>query len=129
MLGSVDARGRPCLRVDLLGARAGFLAVLDTGFNGELMMSGAAAAKCGFSISSVQTRVEVAAGSTAVVNEARGTVVWMGVQRHVEVLVHRQQPPVIADEPVALIGTRLLTPHRLTIDFDAGTVEVAEQES
>jgi hypothetical protein len=39
LIGSVDPRGRPIVRIGQINGADDFLAIIDTGFNGQLMVS------------------------------------------------------------------------------------------
>lgn len=69
------------------------------------------------------TAVELGDGSTAFVEVARITIAWLDESRPIRVLVTNiSKPPV--DDVVGLLGTGLLSPHRLVIDFSARTVDI-----
>lgn len=126
--GQIDHLGRPVVRLECPAVEDGFLAVVDTGFNGELMLEFDVAASLGFAIGGVRSSVRVAGATQREVREARGMIMWLGLERRVEVLVaatpgSRPGP----EEPIALIGTRLLTPHLLMVDFSTGIVEIESQ--
>jgi hypothetical protein len=38
-----------------------------------------------------------------------------------------EQPALVPDEPVMLIGTALLNPHLVLLDFAAGTIEIESE--
>ena len=129
LLGKIDPRGRPV--VELVSGRGDrFLALVDTGFNGELMVSDLDARLLGFAISSKISSAGLAGDVLQHVFEATGAVSWMGVVRQVEVLVSpNPKSRAIRSEtdPIALIGTRLLTPSLLLIDYLIGKVEIETQ--
>jgi predicted aspartyl protease len=104
------------------------LAVIDTGFNGQLLVSESDIDKLGPGTTRVIAKVEVAGGLVQKVERAYYQVVWMGEVRLVDVFIGLEDTvPKSSDEPIALIGTALLRPHMLLIDFDAGTVEIEGQ--
>jgi len=70
-----------------------------------------------------ETEVELADGRKAWVYETRATIMWLDQERRVRVLVSDEWT-TIGDAPVALLGTDLLLPHLLRIDFAKGTVEI-----
>jgi predicted aspartyl protease len=103
------------------------LATVDTGFNGDLFMSAADALQFGWRGSGIRSAVKLADAEREI-EEAEASILWMGKPRDVELLLSHAEPrPSAADEPIALIGTRLMTPHLLLIDFQAATVEIEEQ--
>jgi predicted aspartyl protease len=130
LTGHIDARGRPVVALDTAKGEH-FLALVDTGFNGELMTSVLDAALPGFTVSSTSHEATLAGEQVSVVYEGKGVVRWMGELRRVEVLVS-PNPPTRGvrheSDPVAMIGTRLLTPHLLLIDYRTGTVEIEQSK-
>ena len=74
--------------------------------------------------------VELAGGEHRTLEVARSHIVWFERSREVEVLIGPGGPPraALADEPIGLIGTALLHPHKLTIDFATPRVEITESE-
>lgn len=110
------------------GAPDGFLGLVDTGFNGELMMTALTATALGFRLYDAHETVVLGDGRIESVQLGSGTIFWLGGQRRVDVMIPvkavspRTREP---DEPVALIGTRLLTPHDLMIRFGRSHVAVS----
>jgi predicted aspartyl protease len=128
IIGSVDHLCRPVVRVALSGGES-FLALVDTGFNGELMIGEQDAIAFGFSVTLKFTKARLADDVVQDFREASGTLIWMGSKRRVEILVNRETDARRSDgDPIAIIGTRLLTPHLLLIDFEAATVEIEMQD-
>lgn len=123
--GSVDDRGRPVVRIE--GKTDSFLLVVDTGFNGDLMISRSAADTLGMTLSDDETSVELGDGTTASVFEGRTTIPWLGAERRVRVLVSDTWQPS-NEVPSGLLGTELMTPHLLFVDFGARTVEIETQD-
>jgi predicted aspartyl protease len=129
LVGSIDDLLRPVVRIQQSGPDDEFLALLDTGFNGELFLSPGDATRFGFRLSGVVSLVRLAGGRTHRVQRGNGKIVWLGKTREIEALVSINADETIrADEPIALVGTRLLYPHILLIDFAAGTVEIEAQD-
>jgi predicted aspartyl protease len=127
-IGSVDARGRPVLRVAMQGAEDEFLVVVDTGFNGDVFISSNDAGKLGIQLSGFEEKVEVAGGVLQRVENAKCELTWFGKPRLVVVTIGLEPAsPRREDDPIALIGTGLLRPHLLLIDYEAGTVEIERQ--
>lgn len=128
VVGSVDERCRRVVRIELPGRDNDFLAVVDTGFNGELFMAAVDAGALGLPSTGVRSSAEVAGGERQHVEEAIAIIPWMGREHRIEVLLGlAPQQPKRADDPIALIGTRLLEPHLLMIDYAFGTVEIEAQ--
>lgn len=125
VLGAIDDRGRPVIRVELTESEDSFLAIVDTGFNGELMIAEYDARALGFAVGSEFRSVRLAIDVAQAVRAGSAAINWFGAPRQVDVLNSADEPSTRrADEPVALTGTGLLTPHLLTIDFELSTVEV-----
>lgn len=115
------------MRIKRHGAEDSFLALVDTGFNGELHMTRAAALQLGFSLLGAHDVVEFADGRSENVAVGDGVIDWLDGTRRVRILASPDPPRLRVareGEPVALLGTGLLVPHILLIDFDAGTVEI-----
>ncbi|HEY7299323.1 MAG TPA: hypothetical protein VH684_15560 [Xanthobacteraceae bacterium] len=130
LVGHVDGRERPLIRVPIPDQDRSFLALVDTGFNGWLLMEAVDAASLGFVLSELALSVEFAGRGHNHLGVAHGYIVWFGRRHRVEVLVStaRAGRPALPDEPVALLGTRLLRPHQLTVDFGAHTVSIESRE-
>ena len=122
VIGSVDVRGRPVVRIE--GKDDSILVVVDTGFNGDLMLTREASRLLGVDPGHAKTDVELGDGRRAAVYEARVTIKWLGSDRQVRILV-ADDWKTTGDAPVGLLGTALLSPHLLIIDFSAGTVEIS----
>jgi predicted aspartyl protease len=118
------------VRVRRAGAEDSFLALVDTGFNGDLHMTRTVALQLGFSLQGAKDVVEFADGRSEKVEIGHGEIDWLGGTRRIKLLASPEPPrPRIPrdGEPVALLGTGLLAPHILLIDFEAGTVEIERQ--
>jgi len=124
IIGSFDQRGRPVIRIE--GKHESILVVVDTGFNGELMTTRAAATLLGIGPVQRESDVQLGDGRTVRLYEARTTIPWLGEERRVRVLVSDDWV-TIGDAPVGLLGTDLLAPHLLLIDFAERTVEIETQ--
>jgi hypothetical protein len=99
---------------------------VDTGFNGDGFMAAIDAPSLGVPSIGIRSQAEVAGGVSQQVDEARATMRWMDQERRIELLLGLAATTLRpADDPVALIGTRLMSPHRLTIDFAEAIVEIA----
>lgn len=127
LTGSIDRLGRPVVRVEVSGGD-GFLALVDTGFNGELIMAEPDARVLGFAVSTKIASATLAGGQVQRLFEGTGSIHWMGAVRRVELFVSPAVPARrMDDDPIAIIGTRLLTPHLLLIDFASRSVEIETQ--
>lgn len=78
VIGSVDHRRRPLVRVQPADGRDSFLAQLDTGFNGELFMAADHAARLGIRLFEGVTTVEVAGRVRQQVQRGIETINWLG---------------------------------------------------
>ena len=128
LIGSVDLLGRPLVRVRPGGQDDDLLAIVDTGFNGEIMMGMHAARALRVLLFPDAVDVELGTGAVERVLEGRLPVRWLDEERVAKVLVSVGWPAPKPDTPVALIGTRLLRPHLLLVDFAAGTVEIESHD-
>ena len=125
--GRVDRLGRPVVRIEIPGGES-FLALIDTGFNGELMVAKVDAQMLGLTITTKVADVTVAGDLVQSVLEGIGSIRWLDVTRRVEIHISTAVPHrTMDDDPIAMIGTRLLSPHLLLIDFVQGTVEIETQ--
>ena len=110
-IGGIDARRRPIVRIATPDSDVGFLVLLDTGFNGELLCNIDVARGLGVRPQSVVTKVELAGGVQHDVQIGSLQIIWLGVPRRVRVLVaataNMTRSPTDG-EPVALLGTDLL---------------------
>jgi hypothetical protein len=123
--GGVDLRGRPIVRLKIAGFDDELLAMVDTGFNDELLMSEADAAVWGVVAAGLASKLEL--GDGTLIFARRGTVnaVWMGERRVFRVqITPNVKGTRQADAPVALIGTRLLADDKLEIDFPRKSLRI-----
>ena len=125
LTGSIDQLGRPVVRVE--GALDSVLVTGDTGFNGELLMTREAARLIGADPFDDETNVELGDGRTVRLYESRATIGWLDQERRVRILVSNDWI-VTGDAPGGLLGTELLAPHLLLIDFASGMVEIETQD-
>jgi predicted aspartyl protease len=104
------------------------LVLVDTGFNGQILMTAADAIALQVRRTKTQLKVELGDGVARSVNSGVTSVTWLGKIIEVEILiVDDAANHASPDEPTILLGTRLLSPHLLLIDFTAGTVEIEAQ--
>lgn len=108
--GHFDANLAPRLEVSTVGGRVLDL-VLDTGFNGELMLPRVILRELGFPYRS-RVRVELADGY-------EGTILWFGRERVVGIFATG------SDE--GLMGTQMLFGCRLEIDLDGDKVVLRQK--
>lgn len=128
VLGSIDDRQRPLVRLTYADGEESLLALVDTGFNGDLYVAESVARRAGFERTDFESEVKLAGGNSAKVVRGRGTVRWLGQERQVQVfIVADPRRPLPDGEPEALLGTGLISPHILLVDFTARTVEIEQQ--
>ncbi len=111
----------------MAGRDEDLLVMIDTGFNGDLMLSSPGARILGLELTGEATPIELGDGSNVVVHIIRTTIDWLEDRRAVEALVADAWHPM-ADAPLGLVGTRLLSPHLLLVDFADRTVEIETSE-
>jgi predicted aspartyl protease len=125
--GRIDHLGLPVVRLET-PTRESFLALVDSGFNGHLMLAEQDARSLGFQVHATEIDASLAGNIVEKMTGGRGTIMWMGAPHSIELIVSPNKPVLRRDDdPVALIGTALLTPHLLLIDFAANTVEIEAQ--
>jgi len=128
--GAVDDLGRPYVRVEAPGDHS-VLFVVDTGFNGTLLVNRHIMYRLGLNNCRIDTDEEpqeIELGDYGVTEAVYGIVnlIWFGENRFVRFLLTTRVPrrPPREDEPVGLLGTKLLTDCHLTVDFVARTLEI-----
>ncbi|MBA4188053.1 MAG: clan AA aspartic protease [Planctomycetaceae bacterium] len=118
MVGTVSARLEAKLRLTIVGPTGTTLdvdAVIDTGFNGSLVLPSATVSSLGLIRKSGGT-ARLGDGSTCNYENFGAEVVWNGATRGVVVSAMGNE---------ALAGMRLLAGHKLTVEIkDGGAVEV-----
>lgn len=115
--GHFDANLAPRLEISTVGGRVLDL-VLDTGFNGELMLPRAILRELGFPYRS-RVRVELADGSVIRADVYEGTILWFGRERVVGIFATG------SDE--GLLGTQMLFGCRLEVDLDEDKVVLRQK--
>jgi hypothetical protein len=123
MIGSVDERGRPLLRLRVQNRDDELLVLVDTGFNGAVLFSEYEATTWGVQILDRQRDIELGDKSRIAVRQGLLQVYWWGTLREVEVEI-TANPEVSKGagvhsdgEPSAIAGTLLIVPDILEIDF------------
>ena len=127
LIGRIDALGRPIVRVAVVGRDDDCLATVDTGFNGEIMMTLGDARTLGTRILDDNEEVQLGHGRSVGVRIGQMRLRWLGAERDVSVFISDQSVPTRSG-PVLLIGTALLKPNLLLIDFALNTVEIETQD-
>jgi predicted aspartyl protease len=130
IVGHADLRHRPLINLSIPGREDPVLALIDTGFNGYLLTNHNVAQQLDFRLPGIEISVELAGHTVRRFELADGRIDWFGEIRQVPVLVSSDEPAMstVADEPWILIGTALLNPHRLIIDFSTRRVLIAQAD-
>jgi clan AA aspartic protease len=108
----------PTTQLQVGGSRgeAEVTAIVDTGFDGHVCLPTLLAVGLGLELSG-QNEVELADGTRKLTLVFAGTVRFLEHERDVAVY--------LTESDEALIGTRLMSDCRLTIDFTTGKVQLA----
>ena len=116
-----DDLGTPKVKIAVGGSRmqVEVEALIDTGFNGYIILPSLIATRLGLELTSV-TWVELADGSVIRNSVFSGHTTFGGQSQEVEIMM--------TDSDEALIGTALLSNYKLTIDFVNRTVEITESQ-
>jgi clan AA aspartic protease len=116
-----DDLGNPKVKIAVGGSRmqVEVEALIDTGFNGYIILPSLIATRLGLELTSV-TWVELADGSVIRNSVFSGHTTFGGQSQEVEIMM--------TDSDEALIGTALLSNYKLTIDFVNRTVEITESQ-
>lgn len=104
-----------------------FLAMIDTGFNRELLMSRSMALDLGLKVSDPHQSNDTAvrAGGRVPLSYAKTTIHWLGEQRGVLVLVIADDATIKYDgSDVALLGAQLLLDCQVVFDYASGSVTI-----
>jgi predicted aspartyl protease len=130
IIGHVDARNRPLVLLSILGEEDAFPVIVDSGFNGELLLHDDAIIRHRCELTGLNEPIELADKASRLLMVARAQIIWFGQSRGVDVLIGTTQSSraATADEPIGLLGTRLLSPHKLTVDFASRRVVVSESK-
>ncbi len=128
LTGRIDRMGRPIIRLE--NKYESFLALVDTGFNGQLMVNEIDAQMLGFITLDRGIDVGLATEQSETVSEGIGLIDWMGEEKRIRVLISSPSGALRRDDdPIAIIGTGLLSPDLLEIDFAKGTVTIESQKT
>lgn len=121
------------MRVPVSG-KDDLLAIIDTAFTGELLLDEDIARSGGVLVLDVSAQIELGDGSHKVVKQGLLTVTWFGEERDATVQIVARDPttsgrrPRQDGEPFALVGTELLAPDILTVNFTTAVVSVKRAE-
>jgi hypothetical protein len=130
IVGHVDDRGRPIVSLSTSDHEDALLVVVDTGLNGTLLLHDGPIARQRCEISQLEEIVEFADRERRALLLGRSRIMWLGRLLDTDVFISRSERSraTTPDEPIGLLGTALLSPHSLTIDFAARRVVIAEQK-
>ena len=130
IFGHVDERDRPIVSLSVHGQEDSFLVIVDTGFSGQLLINDTEIPRLRCEITGIDLPVEFANRERRMLSLARSRIVWFGEPQDVHVWVTTREPgrTALSDEPVGLLGTALLNPHRLMVDFAARRVVISNNE-
>jgi predicted aspartyl protease len=128
LIGSVDLGHRLIVRLKFATGEDEWPALIDTGFNGALLMPAAIARALHTPMSETRIDLEFGDGVLRPARRTRVNLTWLGRDIEVDtfVIADTERRPT-SKSPEILIGTRLLAPHLLLIDFTAGTIEIEAQ--
>jgi predicted aspartyl protease len=128
LIGHVDARNRPIVSLSLPDQDDAFLVTVDTGFNRELLIHEPDIPRLRCNDTGVTKAVELAGGDRRSLRVARSRIIWFGRIQEVEVLIApaERSRAALTDEPAGLLGTMLLSSHKLLVDFASRLVVISE---
>ena len=126
LVGSIDDFGQPLVRVAIVGRDDEMLVTVDTGFNREIMMGSGDALLLVVTMRPEIETVELGHGQSVGVSVGRLRIRWLGAERDATVFVSDRREPKRRG-PIALIGTGLLAPHLLLVDFTTRLLEIDQQ--
>jgi hypothetical protein len=130
IIGHVDPRDRPIISLMVPDREDAFPVVVDTGFNGELLIYEPDIHRFECEFLDLESSVEFADRERRTIPLARTRIIWFGRFQMVRVWITPAETGRTAapDEPVGLLGTALLKPHRLNVDFATRRVVISENE-
>ena len=123
--GWVDARRRSLITVQCGDNNEAITAWVDTGFNGALLFEATRSnlEQLPVRLTRLYGMVEVVGGST-VSAFGRTTISWLGERVEVESVVALTDKHHGRGDPIAFVGTALLSGSTLAIDFLNGVVRI-----
>ena len=120
--GRIDNQGQPVISVRLIGIEDPYTALIDTGFNGDLIIYEEHAREAELTIERGARPVTLADGSRVELVRADGVIEWFGEQCRVIVFLIPGPAPRHGRWQ---IGTQLLRDCRLEIDFRERSVRLS----
>jgi predicted aspartyl protease len=125
--GGVDDLGRPFLKLDVAGFPEPVTALIDTGFNGAMIVDEYQATQMGLQISR-HHRVSalLASQQSETFLLSRGRIGWLGEQPFISafVIVETERERVVRRQEIVL-GVELMLNCRLEIDFVARSLTIS----
>lgn len=106
-------------RIQIASASTRFSVVVDTGFNGELMLPRAVLHECGF-VYSMKSEAELADGTVVEATLYSGVIHWFGEARSVQAM--------LTDSKSALLGTEMFFGLTVLLDLDEKKVVLEKKE-
>ena len=114
--GSVNALREAIIEIRFVGGAA-FECVVDTGFDGALVIPASAAEQLGL-LTVARLVFELVGGARMSANVALGEIEWLGQRRAVEV--------IISEGDDSLIGTEMFADATLVIDYAKRLVMISQ---
>ncbi len=100
---------------------------IDTGFNRHVLIGDATAARLGLNAIPGFVMAQPAGSAQPFrVAIAHVDVMWLGQLRRLDVLIYGNEQPRPRGEPDGLLGTGLIHPGKLVLDYLSGIVEISE---
>jgi predicted aspartyl protease len=128
MTGSVDHLKRPIFRLRVDQQDDELLVMIDTGFNGQLMLTAEQASALQVKPFGYEQPVMLGDGSEIKVGRGSITIEWFGRLRTVDVhIAPKSAKPHRQSAPLALLGTSLIFPDTLDIRFGRQTVTLRQE--
>lgn len=122
--GFLDARMRAFIALRLGSGHANLQ--VDTGFNAEVLIGNLTAAQLGVVPETAFIDLYPAgSGSPFRARIGHVDVAWLGQFRRIDVLVYENEQPRARGEPDGLLGTGLIHPNKLTLDYLNDIVEIS----
>ncbi|MEK7659567.1 MAG: hypothetical protein AAB338_02890 [Patescibacteria group bacterium] len=122
--GWIDDHGQPIMQLQLLGLEDPVVALIDTGFNGELIIYEEHAHQAHLRIKPKASDITLADGSRAEFLISEGVIEWFGESRQTTIFVIPGPAP---QKGRWQIGTQLLRDCRLEINFRERNVRLSRE--
>jgi predicted aspartyl protease len=131
MDGVIDHLRRPIVRLEMPPPLDGLLCLIDTGYNGFLLLEQSVALRFQFRMSSrISDQIVLGDGSIRMAEIARGMITWLGSTRMVDAHVVPDARVVRYSSPEqqfdGMIGTALLEGLHVFLDFQDDRVTLRQ---